>query len=398
MKNKSLFVIVKASLKSNKALSAMFCFFVVVSFVLVFLAVEIVVPLGVNIETKLHQHILNREILIEISDVVSEEEHQRRLEEIRGIPHVTDIYTNPYSMFVSDESGILKNEYEISFVHKYYSPEIISGRIFDETEKSVAIVPAKFQDFDYEKGMMKEVDGASLVGKILKLKDMTDTVREFEVVGAYDTTDPIFNGKEILIPIAQLSECKQNLDEAFPDRYQKVSAYIVVTDSPDNTEEVYEKVEKITNSYRRNLSVDVETYSIAFVILLAVSVLFVLLTIFGFYMFLKGNINARTNELALYRAIGYKSKDLYRIVLGEHLLLTAASIVLGVVCYYTLAYSLVNPYLYSFLGDTYMEMSVSTNPLYALAIAAGYVLITLLVSIAAVYRTEKIDLTVLLKE
>ena len=77
MKNKSLFSIVRASLMSNKALSAMFCFFVLISYVLIFLALGIIIPLGVNIETRLNRHIINREINIEMSEVVSEEEKAR---------------------------------------------------------------------------------------------------------------------------------------------------------------------------------------------------------------------------------------------------------------------------------------------------------------------------------
>lgn len=398
MKNKNLSSIIKASLKSNKALSAMFCFFVIISFVLILLAVGIIVPLGINIEEKINNHILNREIVIEISEVVSEEEHKRRLQEIRSIPEVIDIYTNPFSIYVNDESKLIKGEYELNFVHKYYDLEIVSGRAFDESEEFVALIPAKFQDYDSESGYVSDVDGTTLVGKTLHLKDMTDTVREFKIVGTFDTTDPIFRGKEILIPRAQLSEYQDAIVEAFPDRYQKESSYIVVTDSPKSTEEVYAKVEKITNSYKPHLNIDAETYNIAFSIILFATIMFALLTTFGFYLFLKSNINARTNEFALYKAIGFRQRDLYRILWGEHLTLTLCSLILGVSLYYLIAHFAVNPYLLSLMGGTYMEMTLNSNPLFALMASAGFVLITLLVSHTAVRRTEKIDLTVLLRE
>ena len=397
MKNKSLSPIVKASLKSNRVLSAMFCFFVVISYVLIFLAVGIIVPLGVNIETKLNQHILNREITIEISDIVSEEEQRRRLEEIQSIPEVIDVYTKPFPVYVRDESGLVKGEYELGFMHKYYTPEIVGGRSFEEGEDSVALVPSKFQDYDAAEGIIREIDGTSLVGKTLRLKDMTETVREFKVVGAYDTTDPIFSGKEIIMPREELLKINTEFSAAMPDgMYGKGYSAIVVTDSYKSTDEVFARVEKITNSYRLNSRIDVDTYNTAFVILLGSTAFFVLLTVFGFYMFLKGNVSTRTKELALYRAIGYKSMDLYRIILGEHLVLTVVSILLGAVGYYLLVNFAANPYLDSFLGSTFMKMSVSTNPLFALVIALGYAVITLLVSAAAVKRTEKIDLTVLL--
>lgn len=398
MKNKSLFSIVKASLMSNKALSAMFCFFVLISYVLIFLAVGIIIPLGVNIEAKINNHILNREIIIDISHHVSEEECKRRLDEIGNIPEVIDIYEDPFTVSVNDTSGNIKGEYELGFIHKYYDITMAAGRVFDESEENVALVPAKFQDYDASEGVIREIDGTTLIGKTLMLKDMTDNVRDFQIIGAYDTTDPIFNGKEILVPKAQLSGYRAKFTEAFPDRYQGGWSYIVVTDSPDSTEDVYKQVEKITNSYRPKLNIDAESFNTAFVILLGSTVFFVFLTVFGFYMFLKGNVNARTNELALYRAIGFNSKNLFRIIAGEHLILTLLSIILGAGVFYGLAYLVVNPYLYSFLGSTYMEMYINTNPVLGILIAVIYLIITLGVTTTAVKRSEKIDLTVLLRE
>ena len=399
MKNKSLNSIIKASLKSNKALSAMFCFFVLISYVLIFLAVGIIVPLGVNIETRLNRHIINREINIEMSEVVSEEEKARRLKEISEIEGVIDIYDNPYTFSVEEVNGLLGEGFELDFVHKYFVPTINDGRIFDENERGVALVPAHVSGYNPSLGIIQETDGSALIGKTLELEDRSGNVNRFEVVGTFDTTDPFFSGKEVLVPREELLEIKDEFLEAMPDgMYEDEYSAIVVTDSHKHTEEIYKKVEKITNSYRPKLPFDVESFNTAFVILLGSTVFFIVLTVFGFYMFLKGNINARTNELALYRAMGFNFKNLFKIIAGEHLVLTWLSIILGAGVFYSLAYFVVNPYLYSFLGSTYMEMTINSNPLFAILIAAVYIVITFSVTTTAVKRSEKIDLTVLLRE
>lgn len=399
MKNKSLNSIIKASLKSNKALSAMFCFFVLISYVLIFLAVGIIVPLGVNIETRLNRHIINREINIEMSEVVSEEEKARRLKEISEIEGVIDIYDNPYTFSVEEVNGLLGEGFELDFVHKYFTPTINDGRIFDENERGVALVPAHVSGYNPSLGIIQETDGSDLIGKTLELEDRSGNVNRFEVVGTFDTTDPFFSGKEVLVPREELLEIKDEFLEAMPDgMYEDEYSAIVVTDSHKHTEEIYKKVEKITNSYRPKLPFDVESFNTAFVILLGSTAFFVVLTVFGFYMFLKGNVNARTNELALYRAMGFNSKNLFKIIAGEHLVLTLLSIILGAGVFYSLAYFVVNPYLYSFLGSTYMEMTINSNPLFAILIAAVYIVITFGVTTTAVKRSEKIDLTVLLRE
>lgn len=399
MKNKSLNSIIKASLKSNKALSAMFCFFVLISYVLIFLAVGIIVPLGVNIETRLNRHIINREINIEMSEVVSEEEKARRLKEISKIEGVIDIYDNPYTLEVEEINGLLSEGFELGFVHKYFTLTLVDGRAFDESERSVALVPSHFSGYNSSLGILQDTDGSSLIGKTLECKDRSGNVNSFEVVGTFDTTDPMFRGKEILIPREELWEIKEEFIASMPkEMVQDKYAAMVVTDSYKNTDEIYAKVEKITNSYRPKLPFDVESFNTAFVILLGSTVFFVILTVFGFYMFLKGNVNARTNELALYRAMGFNSKNLFRIIAGEHLVLTVMSIVLGAGVFYSFAYFVVNPYLMSFLGGTYMEMTINSNPLLGVGIAVVYLIITLGVTTTAVKRSEKIDLTVLLRE
>lgn len=399
MKNKSLFSIVRASLLSNKALSAMFCFFVLISYVLIFAALGVIVPLGVNIETRLNRHVLNREINIEMSVVVSEEEKARRLKEISEIEGVIDIYENPYTFSVEETKGLLSEGFELDFVHKYFNFTLVDGRAFDESERGVALVPARFSGYNSSLGIIQETDGKTLMGKTLELKDGSGNVNSFEVVGTFDTTDPMFSGKEILVPREELLEIKDEFLEAMPDgMYEDEYCAIVVTDSHKNTDEIYAKVEKITNSYCPKLPFDVESFNTAFVILLGSTVFFVILTVFGFYMFLKGNVNVRTNELALYRAIGFNSKNLFKIIAGEHLLLTGVSLAFGAGVFYTLAYTVVNPYLAGFLGGTYMEMAVDSNPLYGLAVAAVYAVITLGITVTAVKRSEKIDLTVLLRE
>lgn len=399
MKNKSLNSIIKASLKSNKALSAMFCFFVLISYVLIFLAVGIIVPLGVNIETRLNRHIINREINIEMSEVVSEEEKARRLKEISEIEGVIDIYDNPYTFSVEEVNGLLGEGFELDFVHKYFTPTINDGRLFDENERGVALVPAHVSGYNPSLSIIQETDGSDLIGKTLELEDRSGNVNRFEVVGTFDTTDPFFSGKEVLVPREELLEIKDEFLEAMPDgMYEDEYSAIVVTDSHKHTEEIYKKVEKITNSYRPKLPFDVESFNTAFVILLGSTAFFIVLTVFGFYMFLKGNVNARTNELALYRAMGFNSKNLFKIIAGEHLVLTLLSIILGAGVFYSLAYFVVNPYLYSFLGSTYMEMTINSNPLFAILIAAVYIVITFGVTTTAVKRSEKIDLTVLLRE
>lgn len=128
------------------------------------------------------------------------------------------------------------------------------------------------------------------------------------------------------------------------------------------------------------------------------TVFFVLLTVFGFYIFLKGNIRSRTKELALLRAIGYTTRHLFQILLTEYMFFTVVSLGVAVGAAYLLAYLVVNPYLDSMFGGTFMALTINMSPWWSGIIIVGYLLITFLVCAGVVRRTQKIDLTVLLRE
>lgn len=394
----NLNLIIKASLKSRKAYAGMFCSFVVLSFVLIFLAIGIVFPLGQNISTKINNHILKREIVVNFPETFSSEYIENCLSEIKGISHVEDIYEKPFEISVNEQSGILYGQYNLSYVHKYHTLEITDGRAFAESESGVMLVPHSFVDFNVSAGIMTPIDGTQLIGKTLDICDRTETVSNYLVVGTYDTTDPMFKGKEFLIPQRDLLGINRNQIDYFPDIYSDDYSYVAVTDSSKSRDSVLSEIEEIAHCYSQPFNVDTETYNTAFIVLLLVNVLFIFLTVFGFYMFLKNNINIRTSEIALYRAIGFNSKKLFRVILGEYLTLTLCSLAVGVGAFGLVAHFVVNPYLNSLFGNTFMAMTVSTNPLMAVAIIAGYVTVTLLICKTAVKRSERIDLTILLRK
>lgn len=128
------------------------------------------------------------------------------------------------------------------------------------------------------------------------------------------------------------------------------------------------------------------------------TVFFVILTVFLFFIFLKSNIRSGTKELALLRAIGYKTRHLFRILLSEYIFFTVVSLGVAVGASYLLAYLVVNPYLDSMFGGTFMAMMINMPPLYLGIIIVGYFIVTISVCAAAVRRTRKIDLTILLRE
>jgi ABC-type antimicrobial peptide transport system permease subunit len=400
MKNKNLNMLIKASVKTRKFSSGLFMFFIILATTLIFISVGIVAPLWYNIDTKINNHILNREVTLDYSPKISDEDIKADLKFLKSDEHIIDIYMTPKELSVTDGSGALASNYTVNYVHKYYTPEMAAGRAFTEDETSVAIVPSTIKDYNGEKGKIEVINGADLVGKTLVLSDTLETTHKFKVVGAYDVTDPMFEGTEILIPQAQLlewdDEFLNNPDSAFSSMTDR-KFYTMVVDSPSYTDTAVAKAEDLTTAYSMGLGIDTDSYNTAFYIIFAVTIFCIFLSVFGLYIFLKMNVNLRTQEFALYRAVGFKSKNIYYIILIEHLILGLVSIALGVAITCLANTFAVNPYLYSLVGNTFMEMEATINLPEILAVLAGYIAVLLIVCINAVKRSEKIDLTILLR-
>lgn len=392
-------VLVRASVKSHKLQIAFYCLFIVVSTILINISVGVILPLGSNLENKINNHISNREIVTEFDSDISESGLNNYIEQIQALEHVESVYQMPSTINVTELSGKLNDRYNFSYIHTGYKVIIASGKAFDEDEKNVALVPQNIKDFNPADNKINEISGESLIGKELKFSDDFGNSYSVKVTGTYVNLDPIFSQKDILIPQAELIKYNNELLNTEDNLYfSKDESYIIQVDNYRNTDDVLAEVSKIKSAYKQPKLMDSEMYNIALVILLASLIFFILLVVLGFYIFLKSNITNRTAELALYRSLGYKSKHIFSILLSEHLLFGIASIIVGVMITLIVNITLVNPFLHNLVGNTLMEMEVQFSVLQEVCVALFFLLILLFVCRNAVKRSEKIDLTVLLRE
>ncbi len=401
MKNKNLNLLVKSSILSRKLVSGFYLFFVMLSAVLILLSVSLVFPLSDNIENKINNHISNREIIIDFPQDKTDDEIKGDIEKIKNIEHIEVVYPIPSSLSVSEQSGILFDKYTLNDVHKGYTLNVTSGKAFSENETGVALVPEKIKDFNDNTKKIREIKGKDLIGKVLLVTDEFNNTHKIRVIGAYSTADPIFSGKEILIPHSDLYKLKkeglknyQGEASVFADK----KAYMILVDNYKNTESVLNKVNLISECYPNVSAIDGDSYNMALIILFVSTGVFVILAIFGVFIFLQNNISNRTNEIALYRALGYKSKHIFYIVFSEYLFFGILSLAFGVVITLLLINSVVNPYLYTIVGNTIMEMAAKISVGQVLIVFLLFIILLWLMCRRAVKKSEKIDLTVLLRE
>ncbi len=392
-------MLIKASVKAHRLQTVFFVLFLMISTILLNIIIGVILPLSNNLENKINNHISNREVVTEFEADITESELKKSIEQIETFEHVVDVYHMPSSISVSEQSGVLKDRYELKCVHKGYEITIEEGRLFQENEKNVAIVPQNLKDFNESDNRIEDVSGKSLIDKELLFTDDFGNLNLVEIVGTYVNLDSAFSNKDIIVPRDDLiSYNDKMLSSEVNLSLVNDKSYIIQVDNYKNTDDVLAEVSKIRNAYIQPSMIDGEVYHIALIILFISLVFFVLLVILGFYIFLKSNINNRTSELALYKSLGYKNKHIFSILLSEYLLFGSISIIFGILLTIIVNKAFVNPYLYSLFGNTLMEMEISLGIVQEIAIVVFFVSVLLLVCQKAVKNLEKIDLTILLKE
>lgn len=398
--NKNLNMLIRSYVSSEKLTVSFYCIFTTIATILVLISVGIISPLKYNIDNKINNHILNRELTAQFGKNMSDDDINDVIINVKNTEHVVDMYQVPAPLAVSEESGVLFSEYNLSYIHRGFTPTITNGKIFDESETQVAVVPETISDFNESEHKIVEIDGGDLIGKTLVFRDECNNEHRAKIVGTYDTSDPIFTGKEILIPRQDLLDYNEAVLNS-SQGYASISSdksYKILIDDAKNTDNALSKVSDYCVAYKESLSFDADSFNVALYILIASLISFFALVVIGFFLFLKNNVDSRTEELALYRSLGYKSRHIFYILFSEHLLFGSLSIILGTASSALICIFAVNPFLDSLVGNTIMAMNVNITIAEILVIFLFFSAVLFVVCRRAVKRSEKIDLTVLLRE
>lgn len=391
-------MLIKSSAKSHRLQSTFFCLFIIISTVLVSICTGIIFPLSDNLENKVKNHVCNRELSTQFTSELSDENIEGMLDMFRKLENVVSVYRAPAGISVFDNSEKLTDGYSLAFAHNGGRPIITSGRDFDESDTGVALLAQNIRDYDFSTGLFSEINGEEFIGKILEFSDYSDNVYKFEIVGTFSTADPLYEQNQIIIPRSDLLRYNNHILET--EEHPQISDdkdYIIEVDNYKNTDAVLAEALDIRMTGRMPSLFDSEAYSIALIILLGSLAVLIIVSVVVFYIFLKTNTASKTSELALYRSLGYKSRHIFYILFFEHLLFGTFALIFGSGITALLNTLIVNPYLYSLTGNTLMEMTVDFNFVQLISIALVLLIMLFTVCKAAARKTEKIDLTILLR-
>lgn len=403
MKISSLNLLVKSSIKRNVGKNIFFLVFLAFAVVLTTVTVSVMLPFCDNVENKLNNHLYNRMFNVEIPSSTVD----TAIKKVNDTHHVQDVYTYLDSMSVSDITGTLESEYTMcSLVHEA-APLIVDGRLFRDDERNVAIVPDNIRDYSQSQRKLKNINGSDLVGKQLTFLTEGDDYT-VTVVGTYSLSDPMFTGKQIIIPEQEMKSLNDKIqlenNNSFIDDEQydgeKKSIFTVLVDNHSNTDDVIENISNqgIDCHKAYKLNFDTASYQVAAVILMIMFALLIVMVFVAVSAFVNNHIKSRTVEIAMYRALGYRSSNIFIILFAEYLVMGIIALAFGLGISLIVLQAAVNPYLNEFLGQTIMTMTASITPINLLVMVCTIILIELLACLIATKKTNVIKLMILLQE
>ena len=111
-----------------------------------------------------------------------------------------------------------------------------------------------------------------------------------------------------------LTELEKYSEKSADDENESIT-YSLALAKGTNKQQLIDECEKYGGvAYENSFRIDLSTFNLSLIIMVIVLAVFLVMTVMGTSIFISGCIKNRTNELALYRALGYKTGHIFVII------------------------------------------------------------------------------------
>ena len=178
----------------------------------------------------------------------------------------------------------------------------------------------------YENGSKEAIVGTQYaeLNNISRGDNITIQNNEFNVIGIYETGNPL-NDNGLYVPLDTLQDITDS---------DKVSAILVKTGEDVNDSAISEKIEEDYEDLSTLTSEEVSSIAnnvlgILDAVSLAVSALAIIVGAIGIVNTMVMAVYERTKEIGVLKSVGWKSRKILAMILGETLVLTTISGIIG---------------------------------------------------------------------
>ena len=299
----------KTFFKSKNLL--LYVFSISIAFGLVIAVIYTMILLNNVLSENIKNNIINRVIYVS-GDSFSDEQ----IEEIKNLEYVETVYKN----LAMGTKCVIEEQYNLSPEYNLIEelPEISNGKVFDNSDEYQVILPHKLynSDGDY-------VDLSIYLGEIINIR-INDISAKARVVGTYEKT----------LGTIYLNEALKNYLVSIDDNIESKNSVIVVADSYKNVDFLIEELKNEFN-YGANLSnmngqSDIKLYNLAYLLIVVVLIFSIIFNYVIVSIIISGFINDEKMDIAIFKAIGYKIKDIYKIMKYRILAVMGISFIISI--------------------------------------------------------------------
>lgn len=299
----------KTFFKSKNLL--LYVFSISIAFGLVIAVIYTMILLNNVLSENIKNNIINRVIYVS-GDSFSDEQ----IEEIKNLEYVETVYKN----LAMGTKCVIEEQYNLSPEYNLIEelPEISNGKVFDNSDEYQVILPHKLynSDGDY-------VDLSIYLGEYINIR-INDISAKARVVGTYEKT----------LGTIYLNEALKNYLVSIDDNIESKNSVIVVADSYKNVDFLIEELKNEFN-YGANLSnmngqSDIKLYNLAYLLIVVVLIFAIIFNYVIVSIIISGFINDEKMDIAIFKAIGYKIKDIYKIMKYRILAVMGISFIISI--------------------------------------------------------------------
>ncbi len=299
----------KTFFKSKNLL--LYVFSISIAFGLVIAVIYTMILLNNILSENIKNNIINRVIYVS-SDSFSD----KQIEEIKELEHVETVYKN----LAMETKCVIEEQYNLSPEYNLIEelPEISRGKVFDNNDEYQVILPQKI----YNAGG-NYIDLSIYLGELINIR-INDIDAKARVVGIYEKT----------LGIIYINEALKNYLVSINNNIESKDSFIVVADNYKNVDFLIEEL-RSEFDYGANLSnksgqSDIKLYNLAYLLIVVVLIFSIIFNYVIVSIIISGFINDEKMDIAIFKAIGYKIKDIYKIVKYRILAVMGISFIISI--------------------------------------------------------------------
>lgn len=299
----------KTFFKSKNLL--LYVFSISIAFGLVIAVIYTMILLNNILSKNIKNNIINRVIYVS-SDSFSD----KQIEEIKELEHVETVYKN----LAMETKCVIEEQYNLSPEYNLIEelPEISRGKVFDNNDEYQVILPQKIHNAGGN-----YIDLSIYLGELINIR-INDIDAKARVVGIYEKT----------LGIIYINEALKNYLVSINNNIESKDSFIVVADNYKNVDFLIEEL-RSEFDYGANLSnksgqSDIKLYNLAYLLIVVVLIFSIIFNYVIVSIIISGFINDEKMDIAIFKAIGYKIKDIYKIVKYRILAVMGISFIISI--------------------------------------------------------------------